>query len=515
MADLSHIPEGAANNESGLPYRSLIIPGGGLRLSYAAGAIQVMLEKGLKFQHMDGTSGGAINLAMLLSGLSADEMCERWRSLDMRDTVALLPLKDMLNLSDFKGSGSSDAFRNKVFPHLGINFEKINAAQGVQGTFNLCNFSEKMNEQFLHQKINEDLLIAGMSLPGVFPPVTINNTVYLDSGFIQDANLIDAVKRGANELWLIWILANIPRYRSGLLNSYVQMLEMSANGALHKELLQIKEINKRIESGEKVYGHTEPIRLHLIKPPHPLPLDPALYTGEVTHDELIAMGRVDTLHYFSNLQPEGVPFEPQVTKMTETVPGIQFKETMAGGFSLDSTEPNQGSSVGKRNGFELAMHAQVDIDDIDKFVAECEHPGRLSGTIDFPPLGMGMTAQNGVFNLFYPAHDHDMKLMVYELGFTHEGEEYYLAGKKEVKDDHGFDLWSDTTTLFTQLHKGIDKSAPVVGAGILTLGVTDLIKLVSTLKVTNVDSSKDKVKTVSKFGTFFMGELWDSYVKHL
>ncbi|MFV9616431.1 MAG: patatin-like phospholipase family protein, partial [Gammaproteobacteria bacterium] len=302
MSGLTHIPHGAACDEPTLPKRSLIIPGGGLRLSYAAGAIQVMFEQGLKFQHMDGTSGGAINLAMLLSGLSADEMCERWRSLNMRDTVAFLPLKDMLNLSDFTGSGSAEAFREKVFPHLGIDCEKIRTAEGVQGTFNVCNFSEKMNELILHQHINEDFLIAGMSLPGVFPPVTINNTVYLDSGFIQDANLMDAVKRGASELWLIWILGNIPRYRGGLLNSYVQMLEMSANGALHKELLQIKDINNRIKSGEQVYGHQQPIRLHLIKPQHPLPLDPELYTGEVTHDELIAMGRADAQHYFSNLQ---------------------------------------------------------------------------------------------------------------------------------------------------------------------------------------------------------------------
>lgn len=204
------------------------------------------------------------------------------------------------------------------------------------------------------------------------------------------------------------------------------------------------------------------------------------------------------------------------TSMIEIKPGIQFKETMAGGFSLDTDEPNQGSSLGKHKGFELAMHAQIDIDDIDKFVAERDHPGRLSGTIDYFPMGMGMKAQCGVFNLFYPAAtDPAMKLMVYELGFQHDGEEYYLAGKKEVRDDPGFDLWSDTTTLYTQLHKGRDKSAPVVGAGILTLRVSDLLKLVSTLTVLNCTSNIDKVATIGKFGSFFMGELWDSYVKHV
>jgi hypothetical protein len=199
--------------------------------------------------------------------------------------------------------------------------------------------------------------------------------------------------------------------------------------------------------------------------------------------------------------------------MTKATTGIQFKETMAGGFCLDCLDPKQGNNLGKHKGFELAMHAQVDIDDIDGFINDPNHSGRLSGSIDFTPMGIGLVAHNGVFNLFYPDAQPDMKLMVYELAFTHQGQEYYLAGKKEVRDDLGFDLWTDTTTLFTHLHKGTDKTGVVVGAGILTLGVTDLLKLVSTVTVLNADSHIERAATVGKFGQFFMGELWDSYVK--
>lgn len=200
--------------------------------------------------------------------------------------------------------------------------------------------------------------------------------------------------------------------------------------------------------------------------------------------------------------------------MTEQT-GIQFRETMTGGFSLDSTNPDQGSQLGKRAGTELAMHAQVDIENLNQFVAERDHLGGLSGTVDFSPIGMGMPSNSGVFNLFNPTDDPKLKLMVYELGFLHGSEQYYLAGKKEVRNDPGFDLWSDTTTLFTQLHKGTDKSSPVIGAGVLTLGVADLIMMVSTMTVSNAESGTDKVKTVGTFGKFFLGELWDTYVKHV
>lgn len=200
--------------------------------------------------------------------------------------------------------------------------------------------------------------------------------------------------------------------------------------------------------------------------------------------------------------------------MIEQTLGIQFKEKMAGGFSLDATEPDEGLNMGNQAGTELVMHAQIDIDDIDKFVSEKDHQGRLIGTIDFPPMGMGMVANTGVFNLFYPTGDLKLKLMVYELAFEHQGEQHYLAGKKEVRDDSIIELWPGTTTLYTQLHKGTDKTGPVIGAGTLTLGVTDLIKLTSTIEVLNASSGTDKIKTISKFGSFFMGELWDSYVKH-
>lgn len=515
MSENFHIPQGAVSDTNGgTTKRALILPGGGLRLSYAAGAVAEIFARNIQFDYMDGTSGGSLNLAMLLSGLTIEEICERWRSLNILDTVSFPGLKDFLHNDGFVAAGDSTSFREKVFPHLGINFDKIRAAKGIQATFNVGNFSRKMNEVVEHTAINEDFLIAGMSLPGVLPPVIIEGATYLDSGFIQDANLLGAIKRGASELWVIWVMGNTSEYRSGLLNAYVQMLEMSANGALIKDIQQINEINARINTGEHVYGHQQPIILHLIKPAHPLPLDSALYLGEVTHAELIDMGRSDARDYFNNFKQEGVPLEPYILKMTTQNPGITFKETMSGGFSLAATDTAIGRDQGKFAGTELSMHAKVVIDDIDRFIAEAEHPGQLTGTIDFSPLGEGLVANTGVFNLFNPTNDPKLKLMVYELGFEHQGVAYYLAGKKEVRNDHMFDLWSDTTTLYTQLHKGTDKSGAVVGAGILTLDVVDLMRLVSTITVINADSSTDKLKTIGKFGQFFLGQLWDTYAKH-
>ena len=197
--------------------------------------------------------------------------------------------------------------------------------------------------------------------------------------------------------------------------------------------------------------------------------------------------------------------------MSSKVLGITFQETMAGDFALGADTPQQGEQKGQAQDSQLAMHAEVTIDNLDKFTTDPQHLGKLNGTVDFTPFGEGLKASRGVFNLFKPTDAPNTTHMVYELAFEHDGQEYYLAGFKEVKDDTGFDLWSDTTTLYTTLYKGNNKEGEVLGAGILRLGMVQLAQLLATVTVTGTDSETEKARVVAKFGGFFMGNLWDSY----
>ncbi|MDX1811767.1 MAG: patatin-like phospholipase family protein, partial [Gammaproteobacteria bacterium] len=262
---------------------SLVLSGGGMRLSYQAGALLALQEQGLRFSHIDATSGGSINLSMLLSEQTPAAMCERWISLDVMKSVSLLPLSRYVEMETLDAMGDADGMRDYVFPHLGIDISRMISNQDVVGTYNVLNYGKKKLEVFGHQDMDEDLLVAGMSLPGVFPPVKKNQQVYLDAAFVQDANLMEAVKRGAEEIWLIWGLGNTDVYKGGALNIYVQMLEMSANGALNNEIQQILEINQNIMQGKSLYGQSSPIKLHIIFPKQALPLDPELYLGKISN----------------------------------------------------------------------------------------------------------------------------------------------------------------------------------------------------------------------------------------
>lgn len=192
--------------------------------------------------------------------------------------------------------------------------------------------------------------------------------------------------------------------------------------------------------------------------------------------------------------------------------GIVFHETMSGGLMLGEHDYHSGERKARVAGDILAMHADVVIPDLERFIHDPRHAGELAGTIDYPPFGNDIACRQGRFNLFSPGSEPDTKLMIYELGFELQGEPCYLSGKKVVRDDPGFDMWGDTTTLYTTLHSGTDNSGEVLGAGILNLGMSELVSLLASMEVIGEVPSREKVRALGRFGRFFLGELWDSYV---
>ena len=125
--------------------RALIMAGGGLKVGFQAGVLQVWMdEAGVTFDHADGASGGCFNLAMYCQGMSGKQIADNWRNYD--PFIGAAP--------NFAGPGefahqqsffTLDAMRQNLFPKWGLDWNKIRAGTKL-GTFNLCNFSKKRLE---------------------------------------------------------------------------------------------------------------------------------------------------------------------------------------------------------------------------------------------------------------------------------------------------------------------------------------------------------------------------------
>lgn len=194
--------------------------------------------------------------------------------------------------------------------------------------------------------------------------------------------------------------------------------------------------------------------------------------------------------------------------------GVTFREAMAGWFALGATDPEEGARLGRASGTRLRIRVRVVVPDLRAFLGDRQHAGHLDGRVDFAPLGRELPASRGDFRLFSPApHGEPGKRMVYGLSFAHEGGLLHLAGHKAVRGGGPWRLWPETTTLYTTLHREGIGVGPAIGAGVLRLGPLDFVGILPTLRAPGARGAGEALATLARFGTFFGGELWDSYAR--
>ena len=197
--------------------------------------------------------------------------------------------------------------------------------------------------------------------------------------------------------------------------------------------------------------------------------------------------------------------------------GVQFTETMKGYIGLgESVDYEKGFEIGKleNNTFEFTLTIQTD--DIDAFVADASHAGKMIGNMIAPSISQEpLSAYNGVFNLFVQDEgDEKKKRMNYSAQLiSPTGQEYYFDGFKEIKNDIVVDAWKDTTTLFITLYKGTSTDGIILGKGKLVIKVTDLLKQLRTVKALHPTSKEEGRRAIGTFGKFFAGNVFETYFK--
>ena len=231
-----------------MPKRSLMLAGGGLKIPFQAGVLQVWLdEAGIEFDHGDGVSAAAFNLAMWVQGFSGTQIADNWRRFRPAAAVNVNWLQ-LLKLFYAESFFELTPFRKKFFREWGIDFNKIRASSR-EATFNVYNFSKHTLRPVVPAELTEDLLIAASSLPVWFPPVQIDDDTYIDAVFNTATNLEEAIRRGADELWVIWTTSQLGRWRNGFVGNFFGIFEATTNHAYKEMLARIVANNAAIERG--------------------------------------------------------------------------------------------------------------------------------------------------------------------------------------------------------------------------------------------------------------------------
>jgi hypothetical protein len=194
---------------------------------------------------------------------------------------------------------------------------------------------------------------------------------------------------------------------------------------------------------------------------------------------------------------------------------VQFTEEMLGHVTFGETDYNRGASEDRPGSGFFKFHLTIVVDDIKRFGVDPMREAGSFGWIQCDALGGRLPVERGVFNLFVDTEP-GVKHMLYRLFFRDGvGHPLTMSGFKLVRDDAGFDVWRDTTTLFTRVYRGHvsaaeEESAELVASGVLRIRMRDFAKQLTTFR--GGPGLVAGLGAIARFGIIFMRQLFEAYV---
>jgi cholesterol oxidase len=208
------------------------------------------------------------------------------------------------------------------------------------------------------------------------------------------------------------------------------------------------------------------------------------------------------------------------TEQAETGPAsVSFTEQMHGWFSAGVSDPEKGRGLGRDRSRRMMFELTITAPDIDAFVRDPLHPATAEGYVLADQFGGRLPVERGWFNLFVKDGGPDAagRKMLYRLWLRDPGgTPLTFVGHKDVRNDAGFDVWADTTTLYVTVLRGHvpppsdstdNRPEAVAGAGILYIRPWDFARQLTTFRAVGPSPAS----ALAAFGKVFLGELWQVY----
>jgi cholesterol oxidase len=187
---------------------------------------------------------------------------------------------------------------------------------------------------------------------------------------------------------------------------------------------------------------------------------------------------------------------------------VRFTEEMLGHVTFGEEDFLRGAVAERDGAGALKFHLTIVVDDIVRFGSDPQRSASAHGYIVSDALGGKLPVEHGAFNLFVDTAP-GVKRMLYRLFFRDgAGHPLTLSGYKLIEDNAGFDVWKDTTTLFTRVLRGHvedDAGAEVVASGVLRIRARDFARQLTTFRGT--------IKALLKFNLIFLGQLAEAYLR--
>jgi NTE family protein len=182
---------------------AFVLSGGGSLGAVQVGMLRALAEHGVQPDLIIGTSVGALNGAFIAAhpgreGIAA--LGELWGSLRRRDVFPIGPLQGALGYYGLRNSLVGSArLEQLIAGSIGFaNLEDAGTSLHVVAT----EISSGM-EVLLSRGNTVKAVLASASIPGVFPPVSIENRQLVDGGVANNTPLSHAIALGATAVYVL------------------------------------------------------------------------------------------------------------------------------------------------------------------------------------------------------------------------------------------------------------------------------------------------------------------------
>lgn len=193
-------------------------------------------------------------------------------------------------------------------------------------------------------------------------------------------------------------------------------------------------------------------------------------------------------------------------------PGLRFSERMPGYMT-----PGRGDFARSPESRPAALRARISTEDADAFFRDPDHAMRLEGEFSIEwedGTRERFQVEDGRFQLLSPGVTPRTYHLVYRFRFGRaSGRSFYFDGQKTVRDDPGFDVAHDTTTLYASIRRG-GPEGPAIASGKLRFRLEDPVQTARFLASFRVPRAGlwTKLKVMRRFLKLFLGRLRDAYL---
>ena len=187
------------------PRTAYVLGGGGVLGTTEVGMLRALAEHGVRPDLVVGTSIGALNGAFVAADPSlagAERLADVWRAVVKEGVFTEHPVRQAARVARFRTHLLSNAPLREIVDR----FLPVTRIEDLPVAFQCVAASiEGATEHWFTEGPITEAVVASCSVPGLFPPVEIHGTHYLDGGLVHSIPVGRALDLGATTVYVLQV----------------------------------------------------------------------------------------------------------------------------------------------------------------------------------------------------------------------------------------------------------------------------------------------------------------------